>query len=397
VFSRRRASADPIEAAALRRARMTRTRRRVARLVPSRAVNDPRIERYATLLLDTCLRVERGWQVLVWGYPAARPLLEELTRQIGRRGAYALLRLTFGGGLVYHRDWLRHAPMDVISEPSPIDVNAFRTCDAVLAVSAPENTRDGSDIAPERLSGIQAAYRDATARINDSEIPWVMCWYPTPALAQDAGMTTPEFEDLLYGSCLLDWDAERERMQRYADAFDGAEQVRIVGAGTDLTLSLSGRRMEVDAGGANMPGGEFFGCPVETSAEGTVTFSEFPAVWSGRDVKGVRLRFEGGRIVDASAETEQEFLLATLDTDEGARRLGELGIGCNPAITRYMRNTHFDEKMDGTVHFAVGHGFADLGGTNESAIHWDMVKDLRPGGRIEVNGKTVQQDGAWVE
>jgi aminopeptidase len=372
-------------------------RRVAAHLLASPAVNDPRIERYATLLLDTCLRVEPGWQVLVWGYPAARPLLEELTRQIGRRGAYALLRLTFGGGLVYHRDWLRHAPPDVIAEPAAIDVHAFRTCDAVLAVSAPENTRDGSDIAADRLSGVQAAYRDATARINDSEIPWVMCWYPTPALAQDAGMTTPEFENFLYGSCLLDWAAERERMQRYADAFDGAEQVRIVGAGTDLTLSMSGRRMEVDAGGANMPGGEFFGCPVETSADGTIAFSEFPAVWGGRDVKGVRLRFSDGRIVDASADTELDFLIATLDTDEGARRLGELGIGCNPAITRYMRNTHFDEKMDGTVHLAVGHGFADLGGTNESAVHWDMVKDLRPGGRIEVNGTTVQQDGVWVK
>jgi aminopeptidase len=334
--------------------------------------------------------------VLVWGYPAARPLLEELTRQLGRRGAYALLRLTFGGGLVYHRDWLRHAPPEVIAEPATIDVHAFQACDAVLAVSAPENTRDGSDIAAERLSGVQAAYRDATARVNNSEIPWVMCWYPTPALAQDAGMTTPEFEDFLYGSCLLDWDAERERMQRHADAFDGAEQVRIVGAGTDLTLSMNGRCMEVDGGGANMPGGEFFGCPVETSAEGAIVFSEFPAVWGGRDVKSVRLRFSGGRIVDASAETEQDFLIATLDTDEGARRLGELGIGCNPAITRYMRNTHFDEKMDGTVHLAVGHGFADLGGTNESAVHWDMVKDLRPGGRIDVNGRTVQQDGVWV-
>jgi aminopeptidase len=111
----------------------------------------------------------------------------------------------------------------------------------------------------------------------------------------------------------------------------------------------------------------------------------------------VRLRFSGGRVVEASAESEQDFLLATLDTDEGARGLGELGIGCNPAITRYMRTTHFDEKMDGTVHLAVGHGFGDLGGRNESAVHWDMVKDLRNGGRIEVDGTTVQQDGVWVE
>jgi aminopeptidase len=359
-------------------------------------VTDPRVERYATLLVDTCLGVERGWQVLVWGMPMARPLLEEVTRQLGQRGAYPLLRLTFGGGLVYHRDWVRHAPLDVLAEPASIDEHAFQHCDGLIAISAPENTRDGSDIAAERMSAVQAAYRPATERIHSSAIPWVMCWYPTPALAQDAGMTGPEFEDFLFDACLRDWEAEHERMGRHAALFDGAQEVRIVGAGTDLRLSLADRRMEVDAGTGNMPGGEFFGCPVETSAEGTIAFTEFPGIWSGRDVRGIRLRFSEGRIVDASAETDEDFLLATLDTDEGARRIGELGIGCNPAITRYMRNTHFDEKIDGTVHIAIGAGFADLGGTNESAIHWDMVKDLRSGGRIEIDGRIVQEDGTWV-
>jgi aminopeptidase len=359
-------------------------------------VTDPRVERYATLLIDTCLGVERGWQVLVWGMPMARPLLEEVTRQIGRRGAYPLLRLTFGGGLVYHRDWVRHAPLDVLAEPASIDVHAFQQCDGLIAISAPENTRDGSDIASERMSAVQAAYGPATARIHSSSIPWVMCWYPTPALAQDAGMTGPEFEDFLFDACLRDWEAEHERMGRYAALFDGAADVRIVGDGTDLRLSLAGRRMEVDAGTGNMPGGEFFGCPVETSAEGTIAFTEFPGIRSGRDVRGIRLRFSEGRVVDASAETDEDFLLATLDTDEGARRIGELGIGCNPAITRYMRNTHFDEKIDGTIHIAIGAGFADLGGTNESAIHWDLVKDLRPGGRIEIDGRAVQENGVWV-
>lgn len=359
-------------------------------------MTDPRVERYATLLVDTCVGVQPGWQVIVWGMPLARPLLEEVTRQVGRRGAYPLLRLTFGGGLVYHRDWVRHAPLDVLAEPAPIDVHAFQNCDALIAISAPENTRDGSDIAAERMGVVQAAYRAATARIHSSEIPWVMCWYPTPALAQDAGMSGAEFENFLFGACLLDWSAEHERMRRHATLFDGAEEVRIVGDGTDLTLSLAGRRMEVDAGTGNMPGGEFFGCPVETSAEGTIAFTEFPGIWGGRDVRGIRLRFSGGRVVDASAETEEAFLLETLDTDEGARRIGELGIGCNPAITRYMRNTYFDEKIDGTAHIAIGAGFADMGGSNESAIHWDIVKDLRPGGRIEIDGRVVQENGVWV-
>jgi aminopeptidase len=223
-----------------------------------------------------------------------------------------------------------------------------------------------------------------------------MCWYPTPALAQDAGMTLTAFEDFLYGAVLLDWQAEHARLSRYAALFDAADEVRIVGDGTDLRLSLAGRQTEVDAGMGNMPGGELFGCPVEDSAEGTIAFSEFPQLWGGRQLRGIRLRFEGGRVVDASADTEEEFLLETLDADEGARRIGELGIGGNPGITRYMGNVYFDEKIDGTVHIALGFGFPDMGGTNESAIHWDIVKDLRGGGRVELDGRVVQENGRWV-
>jgi aminopeptidase len=154
--------------------------------------------------------------------------------------------------------------------------------------------------------------------------------------------------------------------------------------------------MKVDAGGANIPGGEFFGCPLEESAEGVITFSEFPAVYAGREIPRIRLRFEGGKAVEASADANEDFLVATLDQDDGARRLGELGIGCNPGITRYMKNTLFDEKMDGTVHLALGNSIAELGGTNVSTIHWDIVKDLRNGGRIELDGVVVQENGAWT-
>lgn len=360
------------------------------------AAGDPRVERYAELLVDGCLHVRAGWQVLVWGYPQARPLLEAVLRELGRRGAYPLLRLTFGGGLVYHREWLRHAPLETLAEAATIDSYALDHCDALLAIAAPENTRDGSDIAPERTAAVQGAYRRSTERVNASDFPWVMCWYPTPALAQDAGMSLAAFEEFLYGAVLLDWEAEHARLSRYATRFDAAHEVRIVGDGTDLRLSISGRRMEVDAGMGNMPGGEFFGCPVEDSAEGVITFAEFPQLRDGRQLRGIRLRFSEGRVVDASADAEEAFLLETLDADPGARRIGELGIGCNPGITRYMGNVYFDEKIDGSVHIALGFGFADLGGTNESAIHWDLVKDLRGGGRIELDGSVVQQNGSWL-
>ncbi len=331
------------------------------------------------------------------GTQLGRPLLEEVQGAIARRGAYALTGLTFGGGLgATDRAWVREASLELLSKPAPLYEQLMREIDAFLVVSAPENTRDASVIPVERTQAVQAAYRPAQQRFLSHEVPWVGCQYPTPALAQDADLSTEEFADFLYGACLLDWDAERVRMSRYAERFDAAEEVRIVGTGTDLRLSIAGRRMEVDAGGANIPGGEFFGCPVEDSAEGTILFSEFPGVYGGRHVEGIRLRFESGRIVDASADSEEEYLLKTIDTDEGARRLGELGIGCNPGITRHMRNTLFDEKIDGTVHVAVGTGFPNLGGTNVSAVHWDIVKDLRGDGRIYLDGELVQENGAWT-
>jgi aminopeptidase len=144
-----------------------------------------------------------------------------------------------------------------------------------------------------------------------------------------------------------------------------------------------------------MPGGEVFYSPVESSANGEVAFSEFPAVYEGRELQNIRLRFVDGVVVEASADTEEGFLLEVLDRDEGARRLGELGLGCNPGITRYMRNTLFDEKINGTVHLALGQGFDFLGGTNESNVHWDIVKDLREGGRIYADGDLVLEDGDW--
>jgi aminopeptidase len=360
-------------------------------------MRDPRDRQLAELLVDTCLGVQAGWQVLVRGSHLGRPLLEEVVQLLAERDAYALLRVTFDESTITPRSWTRAAPLERLAAPAAIEQHALETCDALIVVVAPENTRDGADVSSERFAAIQGAYRPSLERIFRHEVPWVGCQYPTPALAQDAGMSTEEFADFLYAACLRDWGAERERMQRYADRFDAAEEVRIVGTETDVRLSIAGRSMRVDAGGGNMPGGEVFCCPVEDSAEGTIAFTEFPAVYAGRELTGIRLRFEGGRVVDASADTNEAYLIETLDSDEGARRLGELGIGCNPGITRYMRNTLFDEKIDGTVHLALGNGMPDLGGRNESRIHWDIVKDLRmPGTRIELDGVAVQQDGAWL-
>jgi aminopeptidase len=357
---------------------------------------DPRDRRYAELLVDTCVGVQPGWQVVVQGSPLARPLLDEILRAVAERGAYALLRMSYAGGLFGSLEWIRHAPPELLETLAPFETRMLEEVDALIVVQAPENSRQLTVLSAEQNRAFSSGQRKAMERVYNHELPWVGCQYPTAALAQDAGMTLQQFSDFLYGAVLLDWDAERERMQHYADRFDAAEQVRIVGDGTDLTLSIAGRSMKVDAGGANIPGGEFFCSPVEDSAEGEITFAEYPAVMAGRDVTGVHLRFSAGRVVDASAATNEAFLLETLDMDEGARFLGELGIGCNPGITTHTRNILFDEKIDGTVHLALGNGIHDIGGTNVSALHWDIVKDMRPGGRLELDGELVQEDGRWL-
>ena len=358
-------------------------------------MRDPRDEQYANLLVETCVDVQPGWQVVVAASPLARPLLDEVCRAIARRGAYALVR-TLHGNSMTPTSWIKEASDELLRNQPPLEEHVMLHADSLIALVAPENTRDGSDVEPRRLQLLQEGGRRAMERILSGEVPWVGCHYPTPALAQDAGMTLEQFEEFLYGSVLIDWDAERERMTRIKELFDGADEVHVVGAGTDLRLSLSGRSGRIDAGGANMPGGEVFYSPVEDSAEGTIEFSEFPGVYAGREVNDIRFRFAGGEIVEASASSNEDFLRQTLDTDAGARRLGELGIGCNPGITRHMKNAAFDEKIDGTIHLAVGKGFPELGGTNESVVHWDIVKDLRQEGRLEVDGRVVQERGEWL-
>ena len=359
-------------------------------------MTDPRVGAYARLLVERCIDVQPGWQVAVSGGYLARPLLLEVVRLIARRGAYALMRIPLTDSLLAREPaWAAEAPEELLRELPPIDRAFWEGIDADVVVLAPENTRDGTDVSPARQTLIREALRPVLPRLMSNEIKWVGCMYPTPALAQEARMTTEAFADFLYGACLRDWDAEGERMQRIADRFDAADEVRIVGVDTDISFSLAGRHGEVDAGSANIPAGEVFYSPVEDSANGVITFGEYPGWYGGHQVPGIRFRFEDGVIVDASAESHEDFLLATLDTDEGARRLGEFGIGCNEGIDRAYGNALFDEKIYGTIHLAIGGGFPFLGGTNESAVHWDIVKELRNGGEIWLDGELVQKNGTW--
>ncbi len=189
---------------------------------------DPRIEAYAKLLVEECLDVQPGWQVIVAGGALGRPLLEEVSKQVALRGAYAIQRVSLTGS-AFNLPWAQNAPEKLLDEPAPIEVHAFHEADGWIGIEAPENTRELSGLSPERFGRLQAALRPHIERAFTFELKWVGCQYPTAALAQDAGMSVTEFEDFLFGACLLDWSAEKERMSRYAERFDLAEEIRIVG------------------------------------------------------------------------------------------------------------------------------------------------------------------------
>jgi aminopeptidase len=351
------------------------------------------MEAYARLLVERCVGVQPGWEVLIRATTLSRPLVEAVIEEIARRGAHPLLQLSFEtvGG-----PFAREAPIEVLGNPPPLQLRIWEECDAMITISSPESAHEGSDLSDERRRALEQRTAPLRRRTMAMEVPWVICEYPTEATAEEAGMSLVELEEFLFAAVLLDWDAEAAKMRRIADVFDAAREVRVVGEGTDVTLSLAGRTGAVDDGRVNMPGGEIFYSPVEDSAEGEITFSEFPAVRFGTEVTGARLVFERGRSVEATATSGEEFLLETLDTDDGARRLGELGIGCNPGIQRFMKNIAYDEKIRGTIHLAVGNSYAFTGGKNVSAIHWDIVKDLRQGGRLYADGELVQENGLWL-
>ena len=357
------------------------------------AVSDPRVHAYAELLVDRSIGAQPGWQVLVVATTEARPLAEELSRLLATRGAWALPRISFSAPVPGDLDWVEAAPTELKAELPPLEQELIERIDASIFVLAPELGRIPSAAASRALNAQLLAYR---ARGRAREIPSVRCDYPCEAFAERAGISLDEYEEIFYAACLRDWDAEAERMRPVLEQLDRASSVRIVGRETDLTLSLEGRRGEIDDGHLNVPGGEVFWSPVEDSADGAILF-DLPLRTARGEIGGVRLRFEHGQVVDASAEVGADVLQAVLETDEGSRRLGELGIGLNDGIPKPLRNVLFDEKLDGTIHLALGDGFTHLGGRNRSAVHADLIKDLKlVGSRIECDGEVVCADGRWL-
>jgi aminopeptidase len=356
---------------------------------------DDDTERFAALLCDWCLDVQPGWQVLVRSTTLAAPLLRALHAAIIERDAWPLLRAELPGveGDFFALALERH--LDAFG--SIAEAEAAQT-DAFLTIQAPENTRALADVDPAALT------RVARSRAPLTELRmrkrWCGTLWPTPAGAQQAGMSGDAFAAFVRGALFLDRDdpaaAWRELGSFQAaliERLSSARELRIEAPGTDLTLRVEGRTWANSDGRRNMPSGEVFTGPVEDSANGTIRFT-VPSSPRGVAVEDVELTFRDGEVVAARAGRGDDHLQRTLATDPGARRLGEIGIGTNRGIDRPIGAILFDEKIGGTVHLALGRSYPETGGLNESAVHWDLICDLRDGGRLTADGEVVSQDGA---
>ena len=357
----------------------------------------------AKILVGYSTRVQEGETCLIEGPTAAEPLIAAVYEEVLAAGGHPAVSMSFSD---QQRSYLEHASDAQLDWISPLSTWAADEADCRIAIGADTNTRALSGVPPERQTRRQAATRplmESTMRRSaEGTHRWVYTIYPTDAYASDAEMSLAAFEDFYFAACLADsgdplqnWNEASEETRRLAEWMNGRSEVHVTGPGTDIRLGIEGRTFIPCFGDRNMPDGEFFTAPVEDSVEGEVSF-HLPAMVGGREVAGVRFRFEGGKIVDASAERGEEFLIQLIDTDEGARRLGELGIGTNYRIDRGTRDVLLDEKIGGTVHLAVGASYPESGGVNESAVHTDLVCDLRQGGRIEVDGEALQENGSFV-
>jgi aminopeptidase len=366
-------------------------------------VKDQRAEALARILVHYSAAVGEGDITLIQGEVASEPLALAVYEEVMKAGGLPIVELIMDGQAPAFFKHARDAQLDWLS---PTSVWVAENAHARIRLMADANTRALSGVAPELQTRRQAAAKPLMEtmmrRTAAGEFRWSLTLFPTQAYAAEADMSLADYEEFFYRACLCDredpveaWRQQSEETHRLADWMVGKEEIHIEGPGTDIRMNISDRKFIAADGRHNMPDGEFFTGPVEDSATGEVAFT-YPAVYGGREVAGVKLRFEEGRIVDASAERNEDFLIKTLDTDDGARRLGELGIGTNYGIDRFTKEILLDEKIGGTVHLAVGMSYPETGGRNDSAVHWDMVCDLRQGGRITVDGEQLQVDGRFT-
>lgn len=363
---------------------------------------DPRVEKMADVLVNYSVAVRPGDLVSIQSSSLGVELASACVERALQAGGNVTTRID---SEEIREAYMRTASDEQLAFISPEAGVLMDNVNCLISILAPENTKALASLDPQKMAirgkAMEPLGETMMRRTQEGDLRWTGCAYPTQAAAQDAGMSLREYADFVYGAGLLGeddpvaaWQAMKERQDRIIEWLQNKQEIRIVAPGTDLTVSVAGRTWVNDDGHFNFPGGEIFTGPVEDSARGQIQFT-YPGFYATREVPGIRLEFRDGKVVDASAQSDEAFLQQMLDLDEGARRLGEFAFGTNPGIQRFTKSTLFDEKIGGTLHMALGRSYPQTGGTNASALHWDIVLDLRGGAEVTVDGEPFSRDGVF--
>ncbi|KRQ86479.1 Aminopeptidase 2 [Caloramator mitchellensis] len=364
---------------------------------------DSRITKLADVLLNYSLNIKKGEKLLIQGGEATLPLVKAVYKRALELGAHPQVDIVVEDLGEY---MLKFGSDEQIMYVPESTIKAFESVDAFLTIWGDVNTRFLTNVDPAKLKlrsrGRQELVKIISERMEKKELKWCGTQFPTHANAQEASMSLTEYEDFVYGAGYIDdenpvakWEKIREEQDRICEYLNNKENLRIVSKDTDISMSIKGRKWINCAGEENFPDGEVFTCPVEDSVNGYIRFS-FPGIYAGREIEDIRLEFENGRVVKATAAKGEELLKELLETDEGAKLLGEVAIGTNYGIQAFTKNMLFDEKIGGTVHLAIGRAFPEAGGKNMSTIHWDMLCDMKEEGKIYADGELIYEKGKFL-
>jgi aminopeptidase len=352
---------------------------------------DPRVKKLAEILVNYSIKIKKGDLIELNFGIDAKELALEVYKLILKKGAFPIVHAGVPG---FSYAYYNNASKEQLTHFPKLAMHEAKTTNGSITIGAEYNTKELTKIDPKKI----AMRRKVTRKISMVHIKknnWVICEFPTHSLAQDAEMSLEEFEDFCYAATNQDWKKESKKLDKLKKILDKGKLVRITGENTDLMFKIEERIAIKCDGHRNMPDGEVFIAPVENSTEGYIHYT-YPAIYGGREVAGIFLRFHKGNVVEAKAEKGETFLKEMIKTDKGSCKLGEFGIGLNYNIKEFIKQILFDEKIGGTIHLALGMAYPEGGGKNKSALHWDMIKDLRRGGKIFIDGKLIQKNGKFL-
>ena len=360
-------------------------------------------QKYAKVLVNYSTRVKKGDKVIIRAEAQAQPLVKAVYEEVLKQGAYPILRISLDE---INNSYFKYASDEQLDYIDDFVKMEYEKTDALIAISAPYNTKALSLVPSEKQARRSKATKPLStlmlSRAEKGELNWVICNFPTNSRAQEGKMSLEEYSDFLLNTCFLNepdpvgkWLEMEEMQSRIADILNTKSKIRFVGEKTDVTFSTAGRKWISCSGKNNFPDGEIFTSPVEDSANGTVFF-DLPAIYRGNEVNNIQITLKDGKVIEAKAEKNEEFLQKMLNLDEGSSFVGEIAIGTNTNVTRVTGDILLDEKIGGSIHIAFGASYPETGGKNESGLHWDIIKNMKNGGQIYADDELIYENGKFL-